>query len=85
MLTGKGGRGDWGERRARRRRFSFRERAVDRAFAAGRSVVRFSGVPKEYAYDGIDSPAIITDAICPAVAVPPKCSAEPSSRGSFND
>jgi AAA+ superfamily predicted ATPase len=59
------------------RKFPFRvradlQRAVDRLFAAGTAVERFTGIRKEYAYEGLDFPAIITDANYPAVAVPPQ-------------
>lgn len=59
------------------RKFPFRvradlQRSIDRVFAAGTEVLGFCGVQKEYAYEGIDFPALITDSSRPALPVPPQ-------------
>ena len=59
------------------RKFPFRvradlQRSIDRLFGDDTAVLGFCGVQKEYAYEGIDFPAIITDSSRPALPVPPQ-------------
>jgi hypothetical protein len=67
----------FGELTIAERKFPFRvradlQRAIDRLFATGTTVARFSGVRKEYAHEGLDFPTLLTDADYPAVVVPPQ-------------
>ena len=59
------------------RKFPFRvradlQRSIDRLFGNDTSVLEFCGVQKEYAYEGLDFPSIITDTYHPALPVPPQ-------------
>jgi cell division protease FtsH len=59
------------------RKFPFRvradlQRAIDRLFDDGDAVVGFCGVQKEYAYEGLDFPSLITDRNHPGIPVPPQ-------------
>lgn len=59
------------------RKFPFRvradlQRSIDRLFGGDTAVLGFCGVQKEYAYEGIDFPGLITDSGHPALPVPPQ-------------
>ena len=68
---------DFGGLSVSERKFPFRvradlQRAIDQLFGDGAAVLAFCGVQKEYAYEGLDFPALITDRSHPALPVPPQ-------------